>query len=152
MRASHALTLSGRTSFEFSDAVKPVRDQLARALSRLDGTERYSLVLWRLPAGVVLNDVDLTREPRQYLQCAGSAERMTIEVRQLVDGTPVQSVLGHASADGDAADETVVWNGYTAHVRRSEIFDATEAIEIFGYYLDHDDVSPAYERRPLALS
>lgn len=152
MRSTHALTVNGQRSFELSEPVRPVKEQLVRNIERLDGADRYSLVLWRLPAGVVLNDVDLTREPQQYLQCAGSAERMTIEVRQLVDGTPVQSVLGHASADGEAADETVVWNGYTAHVRRSEVFDATEAIEIFGYYLDHDDVSPAYERRPLALS
>jgi hypothetical protein len=79
---------------------------------------------------------------------------MTIEIRQLVDGTAEQSVLGHepAPTDGSPAEEIVWDGGFTAKVFPSEVFAAPEAIEIFGYYLDHDDVDPSYERRPLALS
>jgi hypothetical protein len=152
MRATHALTHSGRSTAELSEAVRPVKEQLARALARLDGEERFSLVLWRLPAGKTLLEVDMAVEPQEYLQCAGSAERMTVELRELEGGVARQYVVGRLPAEQDGAPgEVVPWSDFKAVVYPNEVFAADEAAELFGQYLDTHAVEPTYHLRPLQL-
>lgn len=79
---THVLTINGRRSFELSDHIRPVIDQIARTLDRLDGAERYALMLWQLPPGMRLPDVDTSHYPVEYLQSAGSAARQSIEIRR----------------------------------------------------------------------
>jgi hypothetical protein len=152
MAATHALTNSGRSTAELSEAVRPVKEQLARALARLDGEERFSLVLWRIPDGKTLLDVDMATEPREYLQCAGSASRMTVELREVAGGTARQYVLGREPAEEDGSPgEIVPWSDFKATVYPNEVFEAEEAARLFAYYLDHHTADPAYHRRLIDL-
>ncbi|HEX4344912.1 MAG TPA: hypothetical protein VHZ31_05065 [Solirubrobacteraceae bacterium] len=55
---NHAVTASGGLSFEVRDEIEHARDRLARVLSRMDGKSSYSIVLWKLPPGKRLDEVD----------------------------------------------------------------------------------------------
>jgi hypothetical protein len=149
VKPTHALTINGQTSFELSDVVKPAADVLARSIGLLDGERKFALLLWRLPVDRTLDEIDLKTEPVEYLQCAGSASRLTIEVSESDDGIGVrQYVLGTADAlSADPPTEEIRWQDHTAEVYSSEVFDSSQAIEIFSYYLLHNVVAPTLHKR-----
>ncbi|HEX8973527.1 hypothetical protein [Oryzihumus sp.] len=136
--ATHAITVNGRATGELQgDRGLTPQQHLREVVSRLEGVAFYALCLWAMPPGQRLADVDLRRWPQEYLQAAGSQERMTLEVRRLVDDEPFQYVLGHRMWGGAAAapDEVIRWNGHTTAVRRFEVFTGVEAADVFSHYL-----------------
>lgn len=147
----YAMTLSGRTTVELKPADQAA-GQLVQALGRLNGEQRFSLVLFELPVGVAFDDVDLSSFPKEYLQCAGSQERMTVEVRvQEADGLR-QYALGHGAPAGDSEpDEVIRWSTFETPVHHTEIFTGEEAAEIFAEYLGTRQVPSEYHRRLLEL-
>lgn len=152
MIATHALTMNGRINGELKDTFGSVADELRHRLSRLDGVDRYSLILWALPPGVPLDQVDLSSWPEDYIQCAGSAERMTIELRKVIDGMPHQYVIGRPADSGrQSAEEIIAWDGVETSVQSHEIFDVAQAAELFYYYYKNADSPDSYTRRTLVL-
>lgn len=164
MIPTHAFTLNGRTSLEVDDAQRPVHDEIRHRLQLLDATSRYSIILWAIPRDVPFDMVD-PDTVEEYLQCAGSAERMTVEIRRLVDGVARQEVIGRPGGTGGepgapGADKPVAaepdvaipWNGYEARVYPNEVFDSEEAAHLFISYYDTGDVPSSYARRTLTLS
>lgn len=148
---THALTMNGRIHGELKDPVDSAEETIRKRLALLDGTTRYSLSLWRLPDNVPFDKVDLAKWPQEYLQVAGSRERMTVEVRRFESEVPRQYVVGHAVAVMEpSADEAIAWNGYETQVRTSEVFDAVEATELFATYYATGDLPPDYALRQLA--
>jgi hypothetical protein len=97
---------------------------------------RYSLSLWRLPTDVPFDRVDLAAWPQQYVQAAGSADGMTVEVRLPGEPGRRQYVVGRAVRDGSAppGEVVVAWNGCETGVYSSEVFSAAEAAEVLGQY------------------
>jgi hypothetical protein len=76
--AAFAVTMNGRTSSE----LKPrwAEEEIVNLLSRLDGVDRYSMILWELPENIPFDRVDINDYPHEYVQCAGSFEaRLTAE-------------------------------------------------------------------------
>lgn len=149
----HAMTLSGRITVDLKPPRANAARDLLQALGNLDGEERFSLVLFRLPAGAELDDVDLACFPEEFLQCAGSQERMTIEQRVLERAEPKQYVLGHDAPPAGATepDTAVRWSTFEAIVYSTEVFTGAEATEIFLRYLDTGQPDPRYHRRLLTL-
>jgi hypothetical protein len=154
MVATHVLTANGH----FRDELKPwqgtVEDELMRRLSILDGTQRFSLTLWRLPDGVPLDRVDLDAYPQEYIQAAGSFDgKLTAEVREVVEGTASQYVLGRASSNAEDAsgDEVVPWNGHETRVRPHEVLDGSNVSDLFVSYYRTGEVPSSYTRRRLEL-
>ena len=152
--ATHAITVNGRSTGELQgDRDLTPAEHLREVVSRLDGVAFYALCLWAMPPGQRLADVDLRRWPQEYLQAAGSQERMTLEVRRLVDDEPFQYVLGHRVSDGAVAapDEVIHWNGHTTAVRTHEVFTGAEAADVFSHYLATGWVPEAIGVRHLRL-
>jgi len=135
MIATHVFTINGRVWVELNDSYGPEADELARLLGRLNGNDRHSLILWKLLEGKSLDQVNPSNDARQYLQAAGSAERMTVEVRrETVDGAE-QCVLG-SPHEGSPGGESVVipWGVHEVRVETYEVFDAAQASKIFECY------------------
>lgn len=98
MTTTHAFSLNGKIWLELNDSRQPIAERIHSILSDLDGVKKYSFMLWRMPTGKTLGEVD-PAQGEEYLQCAGSAEKMTIKVRRLVDDQPEQTrALSHVTA------------------------------------------------------
>lgn len=148
------ITLNGDLAFEL-DAPPggSVEEELVTRLWALNGENRYSLLLWKRPEGVPFYSVDIDRYPEEYIQTAGDFDgRMTAEVREIVDGTAQQYVIGRVSeGDADAPDEVVPWNGHEARVRANEVLTGDEVSEIFISYFHTGELPRSYQRRRLDL-
>lgn len=153
IRTHHAVTANGRMSLEITETPEDARDLIASMLSRMDGTNNYSLVLWAMPQGKRLDEVDEDTWPVEYIQCAGSSEAMTIEIRRMENGEAAQYVVGRASEEraGEPA-VAIPWDAYVATVYQDEVFNAEEATELFAYYLVDGAVPPEFSLRHLDLS
>lgn len=126
-------------------------DDFTRRLRRLDGTRLFSLLLWKLPPGKSLDETSPDEEANEYIQCAGSADRMTCEVRRSNGGKYEHFVVGRAS-DGDnrGNKETIHWDDVETVVAPNEVLSAGEAAELFLSYYRTGWVPSNYVLRPLS--
>jgi hypothetical protein len=124
---------------------------IRRRLDALDGVDRYAYSLWKCPPGVAFEDVDLKKWPSEYLQTAGSRERLTVELRRIdtrgevrhfVVGRPGATIPDHPQM------ETVAWDQFEAEVAAHEVFTAEEASQAFVAYLTDQTLS-GYPQRPI---
>jgi hypothetical protein len=152
MIPTHAFSINGSTWMELQDSFGPPSQEIHDLLHRLDGTDRYSMILWGLPPGKDLDQVLPDKEAREYIQSAGSADRMTVEIRRIVDGVPEQLVVGRSidSAQTEPSID-VPWNGYTNTVRANEVFHAGEAAKLFQSYYESGQLPPGYSVRKIDL-
>jgi hypothetical protein len=151
-RAAFAVTMSGRISWELK---RSPEEEIVNLLSRLDGADRYSMILWELPENVPFDRVDINEYPHEYVQCAGSFEgRLTAELREIRDGSARQYVIGRASddpGDGGAADEVVPWDAYEARVRSNEVLTGSDVRELFLFYYRARELPDSYTQREIEL-
>jgi len=150
MSNTHVITSNGTTHFEVSAARGP-EFMIGRSLSSLDGEELFAVSLARLPEGRSLADRLPQDWPNSFLQSAGTAERMTIEMRTAADGPDSAAehlVVGRAST---SSPQPVVirWSGGSQQVRDSEVFEADEATRIYLHYYEHGTIPGDYVTRPL---
>lgn len=152
-KVTHALTMNGRVHGEVKDPDLSPRELIEQRLDLLDGLVRYSLSLWRLPGEVPFDRVDLAAWPQEYIQVAGSADAMTVEVRRAEQSEWRQYVVGRAARDASEApvDVVIPWDGYEVRVYSSEVFSAAEATEVFAQYYDTGQVPDTFHLRPLSL-
>ncbi len=151
---THAVTLNGRATGELRGFNEPSREgELIRRLRLLDGHKIFSLILWRLPPCAQGGELDLGYDADEYIQCAGDFRgRMTVEVRDIVAGTPRQLVLGRASSEADPVrDEVVPWNGCETPVAAHEVLSGDEVVELCVAYLCDGNVPVRCSRRPITL-
>lgn len=153
MTTTHAFTINGRSNTELTDIWQPIPDEIRSLLRRLNGEERFSLGIWRLPEGVRFSRVDFD-EDRSYIQGGGSAERMAVEMRTVQGGVARQEVIGRAVAEtptGDPKEEVPFGGGYGVRVYPNEVFDAEEAGDLFVSYYETGDVPAGYTKRLIQL-
>jgi hypothetical protein len=146
--------MNGRIHVEFKDPNLSPRELIEHRLSLLDGVDRYSLSLWKLPEKVPLDRVNLDAWPQEYVQVAGSAARMTVEVRRAEQAGWGHYVLGRASRDPSVRPIEIVipWNGYEARVFSPEVFTAMEAADVFAHYYECGEVAGTLSLRPLTVA
>ncbi len=150
MTATHAVGVNGHIWMELKESRGPVVDQIGRLLSNLDGVKNYSLILWPLPNGHNLADTSPDLEAKEYIQAAGSAEQMTVELRRPDAGSGHdQLVVGRPddSSTNSASTIDLQWSEYSVSVHPSEVFEAREALDLFGSYYENGSVSPKYTLR-----
>lgn len=151
--ATHALTMNGRINGELKDPDDSPEGVIRKRLSSLDGRRRFSLMLWALPHGVAFDDVDIVNGPDEYIQTAGSRERMTIEIRRIEANGPRQYVVGRSLPsrdDDEPAAELIEWDGgIQTIVHPSEVFCAHEAAELFVSYYATGWIPESYALRLL---
>ncbi len=152
-RTTHIVQSNGCSRGPLVDSVRPFPEALRFSLNRLNGTTFWAYSLWRVPPGSdLLDDIPLSEE---YLQSAGSAEALTIEVRVL-DGAGIahQYVVGRPGAEPvGAPSEAICWDEgrHSTTVHRNEVFTADEAAEVFYTYYLTDQVGQPYALRELDL-
>ena len=155
MTAAHVVTMNGRITTLLKPAAgRSIQEELNARLALLDGTDRFALLLWRLPDGVPFDLVDLDAGPMEYIQCAGGlAGRFTCEVRRLSpDGSPRHEVIGRPASDQAAPvrTETIVWAESKTTVRQNEVLDLQEVCQLFGKFLAAGEIPSSCETRPLS--
>lgn len=119
-------------------------------LGNLDGERMFAYSLWHYPADQDFYAVD-KGALEEYLQTAGSADRLTVEIREAErQGGYAQYVLATAPITG-AADQTIEWSNHTTQVHREEVFTADQAKELFKAYYETGTVPASVPRRRLHL-
>jgi len=144
--------MNGRTWMDVHSIDKGETNDIGATLARLDGTKFYSLLLWKLPPDKSLDDVSPDEDANEYIQCAGSADRMTVEVRRLKGGTYEQFVVGRTpNSESPGKEETIHWEEVDTVVAPNEIFSADEAAELFRSYYTTGWVPSIYVLRLLSI-
>lgn len=141
-----------RTPVSFADEV--VRCVISPRY--LDGKKRFSLVVWGAPEGVWPEDVPQSSYVRgNYIQCAGSTEAMTLEVRVTKpDKTYVHYVVAREPVADPDEWVTITWdNGnpsvYECRLHPEEVFTGEQATTVFRDYIERDTLPPTHLLRPI---
>lgn len=135
-----------------ADEYLSIPDRLRRTLEWLDARTNYTYEIWR---GADPTDVDGFREPANdsFIQAAGSADAMTVEVR--FPGPDGESHL-YTVGKPEPADGTTTLipmsDDRAIRVFSNEIFTADEAAAIFYMFYLTESVSKPYVLRELDLS
>lgn len=135
-----------------ADEYLSIPDRLRRTLEWLDARKDYTYEIWR---GADPTDVDGFREPANdsFIQAAGSADAMTVEVR--LPGPDGESHLYTVGRPEPAEATTTlipISDDRAVRVFSNEIFTADEAAVIFYTYYLTDAVSQPYVLRELDLA
>ncbi|MFI9509228.1 hypothetical protein [Nocardia sp. NPDC052566] len=158
--STHRVTYSDRLKV-FIGPAEAVHNFL-RPLRRLDGHDRYSVCMTRLPAPMHARDIPASVSAERgsdYLHCMGSADALVIELRETVDGHTRQAVVGRKSVTDrdnsyDAAAELLIsiQRGLRELVvHPDEVFTAEEAADIFAAYYRTGEVPDDLHLRERAV-
>lgn len=150
MPVTHVVTSNGRQRVEIPSELGAERI-IRLQPSLLDGTERFATSLSRLPEGMRLrHELPLGWDSR-FLQAAGSAEAMMVEVRKLdADGVERLYAIGRPVDDAQpVAKAEIRWRDRVDSVPANEVFDADEAGGLFWHYYQHDAIPDGYALRDL---
>ena len=153
MTPTHAMTLDGQMKMAITDSFFPIEKAVQRGLEILDGKENFAYSIWRLSPGLKVGQ-EPDGWPFSYIQSAGSADAMTVEIRvsapndehseQFVVGRPVDS-------SAELSLVTIPWGGRSQDVYSNEVFDADEAGAIYWHYYNTDTVPEQYALRKLEI-
>jgi len=135
----------GEMTWDLDDDFRPYDDQIHRTLSLL-GDGKSTLLFWALPEGddALMNSDAEPTDAEEYLQCAGTAEQMTIEIqRREPDGVLRHYIVGRTPPVPGEPELEVFWADGEFHttITESEAFDADSAAPVFQYYFRHRDVA-----------
>jgi hypothetical protein len=128
-------------------------NDFALRLRQFDGVERFALCLWALPAGMDYDRAVMAgQDALEYLQAAGRADRLTVEIRKS-GSNPwgaqwVRYVVGHGGST-EVLDVPVVLPAHTEMICDSEVFTADEAAELFQHYFESGAIPSTYSLRPV---
>ena len=149
LRATHALTSNNRLTEELWSSYETPEEILRNRLARLDANKVFAIVLWRMPPGLDFDSVKAARDCNEYIQGAGSADRLVVEIRSKTNGGYHQWAIGRG---GDSATrEFVEVSGDRMLVPGSEVLTCQDALELFMEYLKTDSVPSKYSRREITL-
>ena len=119
-----------------------------RPLQSLDAVTNFAYCLWHYPAGQEFAHPEYLDN---YLQCAGTAECMTVELRVThEDGTYTHWVLGRGPLTGGET-ERVVWDTGQTMVHPEEVWTAEQAAPLFEQYARERTVPDWVHRRELDI-
>lgn len=134
------------------EAFRTAADHLRLMLGSLDGDGKYTYIIWRGddPTSIV-GFGDQTSD--SFLQAAGSADAMTVEVRLPgPDGESHLYTVGRPEPADASTTLIPISDDRAVRVFSNEIFTADEAAVIFYTYYLTDAVSQPYVLRELDLS
>ena len=118
-------------------------------LGRMDGSGLYAYSLWQYPDGVDFDDVDIDAASAEYLQCAGSADALTIELRKRSGSGYDHWVLATAPITGEP-NLTITWDGdFFSQIHPEEVFSSDQAAPLFEDYYRTGHIPDSVPRRRL---
>ena len=130
------------------------REGFAAPLRRRDGHQRWGFGLFPLPDDLSYDEmIAAGHDFTEYLQAAGSAQALTIEIRK-PGGAQwgcrwVRYVVGHPHTGSLPLDVSIEMSGGTLHVSAAEVFQAEEAADLFLAYHQSGDIPATYSLRPV---
>lgn len=150
LRATHRLNLVGdaKGSGESSTLARDHHDgRFDRCLGELDRSDHWAVVLDALP-----RDTEPAPENLTYIQAAGSAEAMSIElcVPAALDSeiVSVRSVVGHAMHGTTPEPVRIEFSELSVTVGAHEVFAADEAAVLFDSFYRTGRIPEEYVLRP----
>jgi hypothetical protein len=150
---THATTTDAKLHLDLIDTLRTIPEQFAWALGRLDGRRHFAFSLWELPEGLHADGaIDYDRWPDAYIQVAGTANAMTVDIRMLDDGELKNFTVGRPSVKrrfGRTKTVVVRWLTHSMVLRENEVFDAAGAVVVFEQYLKNGRPPVGYELRPV---
>ncbi len=143
------LETNGRSSSEFPRHGDDPDEMLRGFFSRMDGERLFAFLLYELPAGQLFGDGRVLN-PQEFIQCAGTASALTVEVREREDsGFYLLSTVGRAGDDNGPKDVEITWRGSSTSVHRAEQWTSDEAAELFLTYWRTRSLPDNTSKRPL---
>ena len=123
-------------------------------LRRFDGSDVWAMILSPLPSGSRSRPLsERASAATEYLQAAGRADAMTMEIRkrggQDWGASWVRYVIGHPHRGPAVLDVAITLPRSTEMIARSEVFDADEAATLFDAYYQTGNVPAEYTLRPV---
>lgn len=150
---THATTTNGKLHLDLIDTLRTIPEQFSWALGRLDGRKYFAYSLWKLPEGQHADgEIDHKTWPDAYMQVAGTAKAMTVDVRMLDEGKWTNFTVGRQTVKkrlGRQKTTVIRWLNHSIVVRENEVFDSAEATTMFEHYLERGTAPAGYELRPV---
>lgn len=100
----------------------------------MDGERLFAFLLWELPGERTFDRGLRGIEPLEFIQCAGSVDTLTVEVRERDGDGYVLSTLGRSDEEPGPKDVAVTWRASSVQVHRNEHWDADGAADLFLAY------------------
>lgn len=146
------LRTNGRSSQAWPPPTDDPQERLAGAFGRMDGERLFTFLLWQLPADVSFEGGLGGATPVEFIQCAGSADALAVEVREhdATAGDYVLSVLGRAGEEPGQKDVTIRWRDHSTLIHRNERWTSDGATELFlAWWRNGGAVPDGVLRRPI---
>jgi hypothetical protein len=115
----------------------------------------FSILLFHVPDDVDMHKGGWWETCDQFLQSAGSADRMTVEVRRWEGDRYVHDAIARPGAqrhDPVESSERIVFGRHELWVDPAEVFDATTAAPLYEHYRQTGHVPDDYTLRELDLT
>lgn len=144
-------TPRGQTGW-LDGARRPLPDHLRLMLGHLDGVGKYTYSIWRAtnPDSIIVTRKDAGDT---FLQAAGSASAMTLEIRKPgSDGKGRLYTVGRGAATGETTILIPINDERAVRVFADEVFSADEAAAIFTQYCETGTLAEPFVFRELDLS
>ncbi|WP_278578680.1 NTP pyrophosphohydrolase [Rothia aeria] len=150
---------TGYDGFDVPQTPQSFADDTEQRLTEpdfLEGYKRYALVVWALPEGVDHVD-DVPRDSvalSNYMQCGGSTQAMTVEVRVTQeDGSYEHYVVARKPVTDPDAWTTITWAGnrMPVQVHPEEVFTGEQAAPVFRAYIEDGVIPPRELLRTLDI-
>lgn len=149
MGLPHVLQSNGDTRVKYQLPVESHR-ALPHRFGRMDGVRLFAYAMWPIPPGFEFADgrYDSSRS-EVFIQCAGSAGRLAVELREQVGDELVHWVLADPSVEAGACDQRVEWDAFGMDVHANEVFDSVSAAALFDEYYETGTVDDRWKHRVL---
>lgn len=145
-----------------------LESSLGRAFRPLKNGYSSFYIQTMLPPGIGFETMNIATDTAyNFLQCAGTPERLTIEHARPNPEDPatwfdltgpdewpenVSDILGYADPAGTIADQVIPMSGNRAqYVHPTEVFTLDEVIDIYVHYFDHGYPPLDLHRRTVPL-
>ncbi len=131
-------------------------DDFEAELRALDGGVNCAISLSKLPRPGWSGDFsssELFALKSFYVQAAGRAEEMTIEIRKAVDASVAQFVVGlpPASSQSEHPEVHIKIGDHGTMVYSNEVFDAQSGAQVFFEYYLTGEISSKYSLRRIEV-
>lgn len=135
---------------EFSEEIPGSLESVIGRLGRENrpGDVNTMVRIYPIPEGTLQGD---KIQPKEWVQAAGTAERLTVEVKlRETDGVYRQYVVGRPSAASESsASEPIRFGEHEVAVRPSEVLSAADAVGLFQHYYEHASIPQGWSLREL---
>ena len=148
---------TGYDGFDVPQTPQSFADDTEQRLTEpdfLEGYKRYALVVWALPEGVDHVD-DVPHDSvalSNYMQCGGSTQAMTVEVRVTQeDGSYEHYVVARKPVADPDVWTTITYNNTPLQVHPEEVFTGEQAAPVFRAYIEDGVIPPRELLRTLDI-